>query len=124
MSGAFDRACVLILEDEAIISFDLELTAQDMGAARTVCVFSLREALAAMETEHFDVAILDVNLPDGSSDRIAPELAAQGTLVIFHTGHGDRNALCGICPSAGFVAKPSSPDQIAAEVGRLRALHG
>ncbi|MDO6585074.1 response regulator [Salipiger sp. 1_MG-2023] len=121
MTGNLTGASVLILEDEAIISFDLELTAQDMGAARTVCAFSLREAQAAMQAERFDAAILDVNLPDGSSERLALQLAQAGTLVIFHTGHGERETLCSQCPSAGFVAKPSSPQQIADELGRMRA---
>ncbi|EIE50956.1 hypothetical protein AL036_09635 [Salipiger aestuarii] len=121
MNNAFDGATVLILEDEAIISFDLELTAQDLGAARTVCAFSLREARDAVDAGRFDIAILDVNLPDGSSEALASRLEATGTLVIFHTGHGDPDTLGAHCPSAGFVAKPSSPQQIAAEAARLRA---
>ncbi len=124
MNKAFDGADVLILEDEAIISFDLELTAQDLGAARTVCAFSLREARDLMDGNRFDIAILDVNLPDGSSETLAQRLEEMGTLVIFHTGHGERDTLCRHCPSAGFVSKPSSPVQIAAEADRLRAEAG
>lgn len=120
MNGNLSGESVLIVEDEAIISFDLELTAQDMGAAATVCAFSLREAQAAMRDARFDLAILDVNLPDGSSEGLASQLAEAGTLVVFHTGHGTREALCSQCPTAGFVAKPSSPQQIADEIARLR----
>lgn len=121
MTNAFDGATVLILEDEAIISFDLELTAQDLGATRTVCAFSLREARDAMDKDRFDIAILDVNLPDGSSETLAPRLDQVGTLVIFHSGHGDPETLSAHCPAAGFVPKPSSPEQISAEANRLRA---
>lgn len=120
MNGNLSGESVLIVEDEAIISFDLELTAQDMARPPPSAPFRCARRRAAMRDARFDLAILDVNLPDGSSEGLASQLAEAGTLVVFHTGHGTREALCSQCPTAGFVAKPSSPQQIADEIARLR----
>jgi DNA-binding response OmpR family regulator len=86
---------VLLVEDEPLIG----LMATDMLDAighRVVAVIpSVSAALERIETEPFDIAILDLNLNDESCLPVADRLRALGKRYFFTTGY-----------SSGSVAPP------------------
>src|SRR5688572_33077688 len=84
---------ILIVEDEAIIAFDLQSILEKAGA---VVVGPARTIAAARElaaTSEITAAILDVQLGDGAAFSIADTLAGRGVPFAFYSGHGDVAAL-------------------------------
>lgn len=78
---------VLIVEDEALIAMLLEDLMQELGFDGHAYGTS-SDALAALETLPFDVAILDVNLGTSLSYPVADALAARDIPFAFATGYG------------------------------------
>jgi CheY-like chemotaxis protein len=59
----------------------------EFGFQITGPVCTASEALSAAKDGHFDAAILDINLGDGSVYRVAEILSARGVPFIFVTGY-------------------------------------
>jgi DNA-binding response OmpR family regulator len=97
---------VLILEDEALIALDLEMFAEHEGAYSVTLAGSVSEAEAMAKEEIFDLGIIDVMLPDGTSVGLARSLARKGATLVFYSGHADPGDLARQLPEAGFCAKP------------------
>ena len=64
---------VLVVEDDLALSAGLcfEL---DASGYLTVASYSCKKAEQLLKTEHFDLAILDVNLPDGNGFHLCREI--------------------------------------------------
>lgn len=77
---------ILILEDEALVSMALEDLVRSMGA-RVVDVFAAAsEALQALARGHYDCAILDILVRDGTSTPVADRLDEHGIPFLFSSG--------------------------------------
>lgn len=81
---------VLLVEDSLIIALDAEDILKRLGAAKVVAEASVAGAIAAIEPEQIDFAILDINLGDQFSFPIASELARHGISFLFATGYGEQ----------------------------------
>ena len=68
---------VLVVEDEMLIGMLLEDMLADLGHEVAAVVPRLKDALAAVERETFDLAILDVHLHGESAFPVADALIAQ-----------------------------------------------
>jgi len=84
---------VLLVEDSLIIALDAEDLLVRLGADSVQTEASAVGAIAAMESERPDLAILDINLGDHDSVPIANRLAELGVPFIFATGYGEQSAL-------------------------------
>ena len=73
-----------------LISMLLEDMLADLGHEVAAVVPRLNEALAALESETFDVAILDVHLHGQSAFPVAEKLIERGIPFVFATGYGER----------------------------------
>ncbi|WP_395397265.1 response regulator [Novosphingobium sp. BL-8A] len=80
---------VLIVEDEAIVAILLEDIVEEIGCTIVGPVSKVAHALAALEADRVDAAILDVNLAGEWSYPIADALAARGVPYMFVTGYGE-----------------------------------
>ncbi|WP_395331783.1 response regulator [Novosphingobium sp. BL-8H] len=80
---------VLIVEDEAIVAILLEDIVEEIGCTIVGPVSKVVHAVAALENERVDAAILDVNLAGEWSYPIADALAARGIPYVFVTGYGE-----------------------------------
>ncbi|MDB5772728.1 MAG: signal transduction histidine kinase, partial [Burkholderia sp.] len=109
---------VLIVEDQMLIALDLEQILEDAGLSVVATVTSSAEALAYLDKDLPDVAILDVNLGDGNSEPIAAALQTKGVPFIFATGYGD-GGIGQAFTAIPVVRKPYSRDAILAELRRL-----
>jgi CheY-like chemotaxis protein len=88
--GSPAKRRILVVEDEMLIGMLLEDMLTDMGYQVVAIVPRLKEALAAVERESFDLAVLDVHLHGESAFPVAEALIAKGIPFIFATGYGER----------------------------------
>lgn len=100
-----DGVRVLIVEDEAMIAMMAEEMLDAIGYAVAGVAPGLAEAMAAADGDHFDVAMLDVNLNGTSSMDVAARLKARGKPFVFTTGYGS-SGVGGDHADAPVVAKP------------------
>ena len=100
----------LLVEDEAFIAMAIvdELTTAGIGEVEHV--LSLSEAVEVIDDAVFDVAILDLRLPDGTTNKLARTLTERKTPVIFHSGHADVERLAADFPAAKICQKPCQMD--------------
>jgi len=90
-SGVPPRATrILIVEDELMIRMLLEDMLGELGYTIAAEVGRIDEALDAVKTGGFDVAILDVNLSGENTAPVAEALAARGVPFVFATGYGEH----------------------------------
>jgi CheY-like chemotaxis protein len=88
--NGFGARRVLIVEDDVMIRMLIEDMLLDLGFAVAAQAAKVPEALAALKSTEFDVAILDVNLSGETTGPVAEALAARGTPFVFATGYGEH----------------------------------
>jgi two-component sensor histidine kinase len=88
-SETLTAACVLILEDQFVIAVGLEQILMDAGINDVITAGSEAEALRLLLSRMPNVAVLDVNLGNGTSIMVADELARRNIPFLFATGYGD-----------------------------------
>jgi CheY-like chemotaxis protein len=81
---------ILVVEDEMLIGMLLEDMLTDLGHEVAAIVPRLKDALAAVERESYDLAVLDVHLHGESAFPVAEALIAKGIPFVFATGYGER----------------------------------
>ncbi len=80
---------VLVLEDEMLVSLLLEDMLGELGCTIIGPAVSVAEALALLEREEIDAALLDLSLSDGGSGyAVADVLTGRGIPFAFVTGYG------------------------------------
>jgi CheY-like chemotaxis protein len=89
-AGAAAKRRVLVVEDEMLIGMLLEDMLIDLGHEVVAIVPRLKEAMAAVDRETYDLAILDVHLHGESAFPVADVLIAKGIPFVFATGYGER----------------------------------
>ena len=112
---------VLLAEDEAVLSIEIELALEDAGAVVVGPIARLHDglALAATAPLAIDAAILDIDLQGEDVYPLADVLCEQGIPFVFHTGHGSRQELKERFDSAPVCLKPAMTDEILRSVARL-----
>ena len=82
--------CILIVEDEPLISMMLEDFVQSLGHSVAAICESVDEALKAIDGDPFDLAILDVNLKGENVWPVARALRERAVpFVLASGGHVD-----------------------------------
>jgi CheY-like chemotaxis protein len=81
---------VLVVEDEMLIGMLLEDMLADLGPYVVAVVPRVNEALALVERERFDLAILDVHVNGQPVFPVADSLVQRGIPFVFATGYGER----------------------------------
>jgi CheY-like chemotaxis protein len=84
---AREKARILVVEDEALIAMDLQALLEDAGYDVLGPANTSEAALALIDGNEPDVALLDVNLGRSDAFGVATALADKKTEVIFLTGH-------------------------------------
>ena len=79
---------VLVVEDEYFLADDLRSELEAHGASVIGPVGNLPDALAEVERDGFDVAIIDINLHDEPAFVLADKLVRQNIPFFFTTGYG------------------------------------
>lgn len=109
---------ILVVDDEAEIADLVGMYLQSEGMAVTKC-HTGREALAAAETAGFDLAILDVMLPDVSGFTLCAQLRERCPfpILMLTAKTGDMDKINGLTIGADdYMTKPFNPLELAARV--------
>ena len=102
---------VLIVEDNPIVSLDLEEVVETRGHLVVATSASSAEARCNLD-EPLDFALLDVDVVDGTTYGLAGELQDRGVPFAFITASLHRDLPTPLRP-VGFVSKPYSEAGIA-----------
>jgi CheY-like chemotaxis protein len=86
---------ILVIEDEMLILMMIESMLADLGCESVTAAATIVQALALIEGQVFDAAMLDVNLKGINSRPVADALAARGVPFFFSTGNGGRHTMEG-----------------------------
>ena len=78
---------VLVVEDETLILLMIEDMLADLGCESVTAAATIDQAVALIDGQAFDAAMLDLNLNDHSSYVVADALAARGVPFVFCTGN-------------------------------------
>jgi len=119
-----DGPKILLLEDEPAIASTIAFAVQREGYALTHCPL-LRDARRELAAGPFDLAVLDVGLPDGSGLDLCRELRHAGEtahlpILVLSARSEELDRVLGLELGADdYVAKPFSPREL---VARIRAL--
>ncbi|MBO6635056.1 response regulator [Parvibaculum sp.] len=111
---------VLIIEDEPIISMDLEQIVRDLGHEVMATVVTRDEAVNAIGARKPGLVLADIQLADGSSgiDAVKDIFARFSVPVIFITAYPER-LLTGERPEPTFlITKPFLQSTVKAAIGQ------
>lgn len=110
---------IFLVEDDKAIAKNLILLLCSEGF--TVTHASTRgDALAALAGNKFDLALIDISLPDGNGFAVCTEIkATQAVPVIFLTASGDEaSVVTGLNMGANdYITKPFRPRELIARIG-------
>ena len=111
---------ILVIEDEVLIAFMLEDFLAEAGHSMVGPCGTLAEAHAALGRGGFDAALVDLTLPDGSTEAVIEELTARAIPFAIMSGRSDdhlaRNA-------AGVLTKPFTYEELTATLSALGQAH-
>ncbi|MGH6977896.1 MAG: response regulator [Brevundimonas sp.] len=116
---------VLIIEDEAIISADIESLVKELGHKVTGSATTHDEAIEAIGRHRPGLVLADIQLADGSSgiDAVKDILKRFDVPVIFITAFPER-LLTGERPEPTFlITKPFQPETVKAAISQALFFH-
>ncbi|CAH0497564.1 response regulator [Novosphingobium sp. CECT 9465] len=113
---------VLLLEDEPLLAMLLEETIADLGHQPIGAAATVAQALALLESEVVDCALLDYSLGDtATSVPVAQRLQRDGIPFCYLSGHNslepEENA-----PEGPLLTKPASIDTLARALDSMAVL--
>ena len=82
---------VLVVEDEMMVLMMIEDMLADLGCESVTAAATVDQALALIDAQAFDAAMLDMNLNDNKTHAVADALAARGVPFVFSTGYSARD---------------------------------
>jgi CheY-like chemotaxis protein len=109
---ALNGVRVFLLEDEAITNFAVTDLLHEFGCRVTACMH-LHEALAIIEHNLPDAAVLDVNIRGQLSYDVAEKLHEKGVPIVFLTGYATLG-LAGKWNKFPHCFKPCAPAELKA----------
>ena len=112
-----NHAAILIAEDETYIALALQWVVEDAGGSVIGPAATVGDALALLNNNFVEAAILDVNLSDGDITPIVQRLTAMGAVIIFQTGTGLPPELAARFPDLTVQMKPYNPEKLVEQLG-------
>ena len=113
---------ILVVEDEALLRRRFTAFLEGLGAGVTA-VASRAEAEQALATLDFDVAVLDVNLPDGRGTDLLKEgrVPVAVTALVMTAGGGVAGAVDAMrLGAADYLVKPFDMEELPVRIERAR----
>lgn len=116
---------ILLVEDDAMIASGLKY-ALEMEKYEVVHVTNVKDAFDTVDYNNFNLAILDMQLPDGIGFDVSDRLKMTDTAVIFLTVVDDENNIVKAFEdgAADYVVKPFRVRELLARVKRTLASQG
>ena len=110
---------IFLVEDDKAIAKNLILLLRSEGFTVTHAP-TRGDALAALAENKFDLALIDISLPDGNGFTVCTEIKeTQDVPVIFLTASGDEaSVVTGLNMGADdYITKPFRPRELIARIG-------
>ena len=108
---------VLVAEDNVILSMHVAEVLERAGAEVVGPYPFVVDAMNAVDRAPPDIAVLDHELMDDTSDRVADRLGELGVPYAYFTSHERRDVPCG--EDVPVVSKPNAADELVGVVTRL-----
>lgn len=97
---------VLVVEDDLVIALTVEAMLAQLGCNDVIRVGRASDALALLAERHFDIAMIDVDLGDHTSESVAARLAELGIPVVVASGHAQTDHLPAALRGLPSICKP------------------
>jgi CheY-like chemotaxis protein len=110
---------VLVIEDEMLVLIMIEDMLADLGCKSVISAATVDKALALIDAQAFDFAMLDMNLNSSDSHPVAEALSAHGVPFVYSTGntaHGLRDGYS----DRPVLKKPFKYEELIAIITRLK----
>ncbi len=117
---------IFLVEDDNTIAKNLILLLHSEGF-RVTHASTRGESLKLLEKNTFDLALVDISLPDGNGFTVCTEIRETGNIpVIFLTASGDESSVVtGLNMGADdYITKPFRPRELIARVKRALRKNG
>lgn len=109
---------ILVVDDEPLIAMMIADWLAEQGLETVGPAHSVSQALALLETQQADAAILDVSLGNDDCYDIAEVLSAKGIPFAFATGHG-ADTMAQRYADVVMVSKPFDFEAVRSVVAQL-----
>ena len=110
---------ILVVEDEMLVLMMIEDMLADLGCTSVTSAATVDKALALIDAQVFDVALLDMNLNGNDSLPVAEALSARGVPFVYSTGNTGQNSRDGYSDRL-VLRKPFKYEELAAILARLK----
>lgn len=118
--GMLQDMKILVVEDDFIVAFDMQVMLEEQGAQVLGPVSSVAEALAIITRESPQAAVLDVNLNGEFVFPVADQLRSRKIPFLFATAYADDERLFPLeAQKAPRLAKPVLPAVLITQVKKL-----
>lgn len=110
---------IFLVEDDKAIAKNLSLLLKAEGFS-VIHAPTKRDAFLALNNNQFDLALVDISLPDGNGFTVCTQIKeAQNIPVIFLTASGDEaSVVTGLNMGADdYITKPFRPRELIARIG-------
>jgi DNA-binding NtrC family response regulator len=120
MNRPFSNRRVLLVEDEMLVAWLIEHMLADLGCAVIGPASSVNQALAMIDAEAIDAAVLDLdlNLNGQMSCPVADALAAHGVPFAISTGY-DKDTLPHDYRACPVLQKPAQRSELSDALAKL-----
>jgi two-component system, response regulator PdtaR len=119
--GPMAGMTVLVVEDDFIVAYDMQMMLEEQGARVLGPASSLTEAKALLAKERPTAAVLDVNLGGEYVFPVAEELLAKDVPFVFATAYADDDRLFPQqARGVPRLSKPVLPNVLIGQLLRLK----
>ena len=105
-AGALSGARILVVEDDFLISTELDMILADAGATVVGPCHTVAQAEGVIENNRISAAILDFRLGLETTLPVAAQLHRHGIPFVFFTGQINMQQIESACPGAKVISKP------------------
>lgn len=117
--GALNGVRILVVEDDFLISMELDTILADAGAKVLGPCRTVAQAEHLMAANSVSGAVLDFRLDGDTSLPIARQLRQHGIPFVFFTAQTNTGQIHSECPGATVIAKPFHRQTILAAVAKM-----
>ena len=109
---------ILVVEDETLILMMIEVMLADLGCESVTAAATVDKALALINTQVFDAAMLDMNMNGNTSHSVAEALVARSVPFVYCSGN-NSNKSRDVYSDRPLLKKPFQFEELANILTRL-----
>ncbi|WP_373031556.1 LytR/AlgR family response regulator transcription factor [Sulfurovum sp.] len=113
---------ILIVDDEALALARLKRMLNTLGYEDIIEADNAQSALEAVKETHFDLVLLDINMPQTSGLELGYELRyhQEDIAIIFQTAYDEHALKAFDIGAVGYLVKPFSMEQLQQTIERVK----